>query len=83
MTDITSNRVVPGERLFEYALDSDTTRELDVHSLYGMLDISPDGRTLLLFTYTEGLVLYDVDSGRTVNVGGGSKEGTARLLSRR
>ncbi|NOK16522.1 hypothetical protein [Corallococcus carmarthensis] len=72
-----------GVRLFEYALDSGTPRELDIESLFGMLDISPDGQTLLLFTYRQGLVLYDVDSGSVVPVGGMSKDGTARLLAPR
>jgi hypothetical protein len=81
-----TDRGIGGKRLFAYELDSDTKHQVKVESLslYGMLDISPDGRTLLLFTYAEGLVLYDVDSGRTAKVAGGwTKDATARLLSLR
>lgn len=78
------DRVDGGERLFEYDLDSDTTRELEIHSLFKVHDLSADGRTLLLSTYPLGLVVYDVDSAHVVEVGGGmSKDGQAKLLAPR
>ncbi len=76
------DRVDGGERLFEYDLDSDTTRELEIESLYKVFNLSADGRTLLLMTYPLGLALYDVDSARTLKVGGLSKDGDAKLLAR-
>ncbi|MFP2908492.1 hypothetical protein ACLESD_26250 [Pyxidicoccus sp. 3LFB2] len=78
------DRVDGGERLFEHDLESDTTRELEIHSLYKVHDLSADGRTLLLFTYDKGPVLYDVDSASVVEVGGSmSKDGEAKLLGSR
>jgi hypothetical protein len=77
------DRVDGGERLFEYDLDSDTTRELEIHSLYKMHDVSADGRTLLLYTYSAGIVVYDADSAGAVEVGGMSKDGQAKLLEPR
>jgi hypothetical protein len=73
-----------GERLFEYDLERDATREIDIESLHKVFDISADGRTLLLSTYPHGLMLYDVDSSRLVKVGGiNTKEARALLLAPR
>ncbi|WPB82244.1 hypothetical protein KYC5002_24400 [Archangium violaceum] len=57
-----------GQRLFEYDLERDATREIDIDSLFKVHDISADGRTLLLYTYPKGLMLYDVDSSSLVDV---------------
>jgi hypothetical protein len=73
-----------GERLFEYDLERDATREIDIESLHKVYDISADGRTLLLSTYPHGLMLYDVDSSRLVEVGGvHTKDARALLLAPR
>lgn len=73
-----------GERLYEYDLGRDVTRELDIESLHNVHDLSADGRTLLVGTYPKGLVLYDVDSSQVVEVGGiDTKDAWARLLAPR
>ncbi|QSQ22654.1 hypothetical protein JY651_47415 [Pyxidicoccus parkwayensis] len=73
-----------GLRLYEYDLERDASREIEIESLHKMHDISADGRTLLLSTYPRGLVLYDVDSSSIVEVGGiHTKEAWAYLIAPR
>ncbi|KFE64392.1 hypothetical protein [Hyalangium minutum] len=67
-------------RLYEYDLDRDATRELAIESVIRVLDISEDGRTLLVDTFG-GLVLYDVVADSSTPVKGLGKINDAGLLN--
>jgi hypothetical protein len=78
-TEITD--VVKGSRrLVEYALDRDETRELPIEGYFHVLDISEDGRLLLVRT-TAGLVVHDVVAARSTPVPGVQGNHGARLLA--
>jgi hypothetical protein len=71
-----------GFRLFEYDVDRDATRELKIEGATDVLDISADGRTLLVMTYG-GLVLHDVVEGSSTRLPGVAGSNGARLLAAR
>jgi len=67
-------------RLLEYALDRDETREVPIQGFTQVLDISADGRLLLVRT-TTGLVVHDVVAARSTPVAGVQASHGARLLA--
>jgi hypothetical protein len=67
-------------RLFEYDVDRDVARELELKGVVKVLDLSADGRTLLVLTYG-GLVLYDVVEGSSTPLTGIAVSDGARLLA--
>jgi hypothetical protein len=69
-----------GLRLLEYALDRDETRELPIQGFTQVLDISADGRLLLVRTNT-GLVVHDVVEARSTPLPGVQANYGARLLA--
>lgn len=70
-----------GHHLYEYDLDRDQTREIVIEGgVSKVLDISPDGQTLLALT-NRGLALHDVVTGQTTEVPGVAGTTYARVLS--
>jgi hypothetical protein len=69
-----------GLRLYEYDLDRDATREIEIEGVKEVLDISADGRKLLVLTYG-GLVLHDVVDGSSASLTGVTGVTRARLLA--
>ncbi|HYH96668.1 hypothetical protein [Hyalangium sp.] len=69
-----------GFRLFEYDLARDATREIELEGVSKVLDISADGRMLLVLTYS-GLVLHDVVEGSSTRLTGVAGATRARLLA--
>jgi hypothetical protein len=67
-------------RLFEYALDRDETREIPIPGFTQVLDLSADGRLLLVRTGT-GLLVHDVVEARSTPVPGVQANSGARLLA--
>ncbi|WNG34422.1 hypothetical protein F0U61_12855 [Archangium violaceum] len=69
-----------GFRLFEYDIARDATREIEIKGVSQVLDISADGRMLLVLTYS-GLVLHDVVDGSSTSLTGVAGVTSARLLA--
>jgi hypothetical protein len=69
-----------GFRLFEYDIARDATREIEIKEVTQVLDISADGRMLLMLTYS-GLVLHDVVEGNSTSLTGVASATHARLLA--
>lgn len=67
-------------RLLEYALDRDETRELPIQGFTQVLDLSADGRLLLVRTNT-GLVVHDVVEARSTPLPSVQAQYGARLLA--